>query len=51
MKKSLLLQLTILLMIISTLSACLWVEPTDGYGYRGGDSHQRDRGNHRGNRH
>ncbi len=48
MKKLLLLKFTILLMIISTLSGCIWVEPT---GYRHGDSHGGDRGNHRGNKH
>lgn len=50
MKKSLLLQLTILLMILSTLSGCLWIERRDG-GYRHGDSHEKDRGNHRGEKH
>lgn len=48
MKKSLLLKLTILLLILSTLSGCLWVERD---GYRHGGSHGGDRGNHRGNRH
>ncbi len=46
MKKSFLLKLTVLLLILSTLSGCLWVE-RDGYGH--GDSYQKDRGNHRGN--
>lgn len=49
MKKSLLLRLTILLMIISTLSGCLLVERRDGF--HPGDSHEKDRGNHRGNKH
>jgi hypothetical protein len=48
MKKSFLLKLTILLLTLSTLSGCLWVERD---GYRHGDSHGGDRGNHRGNRH
>jgi hypothetical protein len=48
MEKSLLLKLTILLMILSTLSGCIWVEPI---GYRDGGSHGGDRGNHRGNKH
>ena len=43
MKKSLLLKFTILLMIISTLSACIWVEPI---GYRHGGSHDSGRGGH-----
>lgn len=46
MKKSRLLKFTILLMILSTLAGCLWVE-RDGYGH--GDAYQGDRGKHRGN--
>lgn len=46
MGKSFLLKLTILLLIISTLSGCLLVERKDGY--RRGDSHEKDRGNHYG---
>ena len=46
MKKSLLLKLTILLLILSTLSGCIWIERD---GYRHGNSG--DRGNHRGEKH
>ena len=48
MKKSLLLKLTIFLLILSTLSGCIWVEPI---GYRKDGSHPGDNGNHRGNKH
>ena len=49
MKKSLLLKLTILLMILSTLSGCIWVERRGGFSH--GDSHEGGRGNHHGEKH
>jgi hypothetical protein len=45
MKKALLLKLTILLMIASTLSGCIWVEPV-GYRPGGGDRGGHHRGKH-----
>ena len=48
MKKSILLKLSILLLIVSLLAGCIWVEPV---GYRHGGSHNSDHGKHRGNKH
>ena len=50
MKKSLVIRLVILFMAASMLSGCFWQVEDDGYG-RGGYSHERDRGEHRGDRH
>lgn len=50
MKGSLLVKLVTLVMTISTLSGCLWVPIDEGDGRRGGH-HERERGEHRGDRH
>lgn len=54
MKKTLLVGIAIMLLIISTLSGCILVPVDDGYGRGGGggdDHHRGDRGEHRGDRH
>ena len=54
MKKSLLTKLAILLLVIASLSGCLWVVEDDGYGRGGGGGYRgggHDDGGHRGGRH
>jgi hypothetical protein len=49
MKKSHLVRVAILLLIALTMSGCIWAIEDDRP--RGGDSHGRDRGEHRGESH
>jgi hypothetical protein len=52
MKKTLLAKLALLLLIVSTLSGCLWFVEEDGYGRGGGGGGgHHDHGEHRGERH